>query len=125
MSDLISRQAVINLIQEDKIKLDEPYLSIYKSTGCIKEAETQVMTCDRHIEMIKNLPSVDVEETMMRNPCKECTYYHKENNTCQSKKCATGGTGRITFLDRMFCEPMKRDCASVPNCGADMRGENK
>ena len=44
---------------------------------------------------------------MMRNPCKECLYYIKENNTCQSKKCATGGDGTVTLLDRIFCEPMK------------------
>ena len=60
-------------------------------------------------------------EKMMKDPCKECIYYHKENNTCQSKKCATRGTGHITVLDRIFCEPMKRDCASAPNCGAEMR----
>ena len=40
-----------------------------------------------------------------RNPCVECAYYHRENNTCQSKKCATGTDGRITFWDRIFCEP--------------------
>ena len=39
-----------------------------------------------------------------RNPCIECAYYHRENNTCQSKKCATGTDGRITFWDRLFCE---------------------
>lgn len=43
----------------------------------------------------------------MKNPCKECIYYHKENNTCQSKKCATGGTGYVTVLDRLFCKPYK------------------
>ena len=43
----------------------------------------------------------------MRNPCKECIYYHKENNTCQSKKCATGGLGYITIFDRLLCEPCK------------------
>ena len=42
----------------------------------------------------------------MRNPCKECIYY-QENNTCQSKKCATGGDGKITFWDRLFCNPCK------------------
>ena len=103
MDDLISRQDAINLIQEDKIKLVEPYLSIYKSSGCIKEAETQVMTCDRHIEMIKNLPSVDVverkrgewidrgDEYIMRWTCSEC--------------------GRKDTHIYNFC----------PNCGADMR----
>ena len=43
----------------------------------------------------------------MRNPCKECIYYHKENNTCQSKKCTTGEPGYITVFDRLFCEPCK------------------
>ena len=43
----------------------------------------------------------------MRNPCKECDYYHKENNTCQSKKCCTGGSGYITWIDRLFCKPYK------------------
>jgi hypothetical protein len=44
----------------------------------------------------------------MRNPCKECDYYHKENNTCQSKKCSCfGGDGTVTILDRLFCEPYK------------------
>lgn len=43
----------------------------------------------------------------MRNPCKECNYYHSESNTCQSKKCATMGDGYVTFIDRLFCEPYK------------------
>ena len=45
----------------------------------------------------------------MRNPCRECVYYHKENNTCQSKKCATGGTGHVSLFDMIFCEPCKDD----------------
>lgn len=40
----------------------------------------------------------------MRNPCSECIYYHPENNTCQSKKCATGGAGYVTWVDRRYCE---------------------
>lgn len=47
------------------------------------------------------------EMSGMRNPCKECIYYFYENNTCQSKKCATGGYGTVTFWDRLFCEPRK------------------
>lgn len=43
----------------------------------------------------------------MKNPCEGCKYYHKENNTCQSKKCGTGGNGRVTWLDRIFCKPCK------------------
>ena len=44
---------------------------------------------------------------LKRNPCAECLYFHADNNTCQSKKCCTYGDGRITILDRLFCEPYK------------------
>ena len=56
----------------------------------------------------------------MRNPCKECDYYHKENNTCQSKKCCTGGDGTVTIWDRLFCEPYKYK----PWRGADDEGHD-
>ena len=45
----------------------------------------------------------------MRNPCKDCIYYHKENRTCQSKKCATGGSGKVSWIDKLFCSPCKKD----------------
>jgi len=44
----------------------------------------------------------------MRNPCKDCIYYHKENKTCQSKKCATYGDGKVSWIDRLFCSPRKK-----------------
>lgn len=34
--------------------------------------------------------------------------YHKENKTCQSKKCATGGSGKVSWIDRLFCSPCKK-----------------
>lgn len=37
----------------------------------------------------------------------ECLYYNKENGTCQSKKCATGGDGTVTLVDRICCEPWR------------------
>ena len=43
-----------------------------------------------------------------RNQCKKCLYYHEENNTCQSKKCATGNSGYVTFADMLFCKPNGR-----------------
>jgi hypothetical protein len=46
---------------------------------------------------------------MIRNPCKDCIYYMKENKICQSKKCATGGVGKVSLLDRMLCKPAKKD----------------
>jgi len=42
---------------------------------------------------------------MLRNPCKECAYYCESNNTCQSKKVATSGSGFVTVIDRLFCKP--------------------
>lgn len=45
----------------------------------------------------------------LRNPCKECDYFHPENGTCQSKRVATTGTGKITIMDRLFCEPYKEE----------------
>ena len=44
----------------------------------------------------------------MRNPCKDCIYYHKKNKTCQSKKCATGRNGKVSWIDRLFCSPCKK-----------------
>lgn len=34
-------------------------------------------------------------------------YFHKENKTCQSKKCATYGDGKVSWIDRLFCSPRK------------------
>lgn len=69
----------------------------------------------------------------MRNPCKECDYYHSENNTCQSKKCCTGGSGYITWIDRLFCKPYKykadrktENSSEKPNnCDTCKYGEDK
>lgn len=44
----------------------------------------------------------------MKNACKDCLYYHNDNNTCQSKKCSTHGRGDINILDRLFCTPYKK-----------------
>ena len=46
---------------------------------------------------------------MFLNPCNKCIFYHTENNTCQSKKCATGGEGYVTLFDKIFCKPYTKD----------------
>lgn len=51
----------------------------------------------------------------MSNPCKDCIYYVKENETCQSKKVATTKEGYITFWDRLFCSPKKEEEGNVGN----------
>lgn len=53
---------------------------------------------------------------MLKNPCKECVYYHKENNTCQSKKCATGDPGYVSIFDRLFCEPYRGRADALYHC---------
>lgn len=45
----------------------------------------------------------------MRNPCKDCVYYHKENRTCQSKKCATGGSGKVSWIAVPHAKKMDGD----------------
>lgn len=44
----------------------------------------------------------------MRNPCKDCIYYYKENRMCQSKKCATGDSGKVSRIDKLLCSPYKK-----------------
>lgn len=51
----------------------------------------------------------------MRNPCKDCIYYHKASDTCQSKKCATSNDGKVAWIDRMFCSPRKMDSVICEN----------
>ena len=68
MDDLISRAMAINAIKEDKIDLTNPnVVTVFKDTGDFEKVETQVMTCDRHIEIIKNLQSAQPEGWMERN----------------------------------------------------------
>lgn len=47
------------------------------------------------------------------NKCKECDFYHKDNNTCQSKKCCDSGDGTVTWFDKMFCTPYKHKQTKV------------
>ena len=56
-----------------------------------------------------------IKEFLKRDVCKECDYYHKENGTCQSKKCATGGDGTVGFIERKFCTPYQaiKECDTV------------
>lgn len=62
MNDLISRKAAIEAIKEDKIDLTNPnVVAVFKATGDFEKVETQVMTCDRHIEILKDLPSAQLK----------------------------------------------------------------
>lgn len=70
--DLISRQDAIEAIKEDKIDLTNPnVVAVFKATGDLEKVETQVMTCDRHIEILKDLPSAQPEIIH----CRDCKYW--------------------------------------------------
>lgn len=72
MKDLISRQAAIKAIKEDKIDLTNPNIvAVFKATGDFEKVETQIMTCDRHIEILKDLPLAQSEIVM----CADCQKY--------------------------------------------------
>lgn len=72
MDDLISRQAAIEAIKEDKIDLTNPnVVTVFKATGDFEKVETQVMTCDRHIKILKQLPSA--QPKIVR--CVDCQKY--------------------------------------------------
>lgn len=53
MDELISKQAAIDVIRKDKI--DSNSLKIMGALGNGNEALTVNMTCDRHIQLLKNL----------------------------------------------------------------------
>ena len=58
VGDLVSRQAAIEAIKEDKIDLTYTnVVAVFKATGDFEKVKTQVMTCDRHIKILKGLPS--------------------------------------------------------------------
>ena len=59
MADLISRQAAIDAIIEDKICDDS--LKIMTAIGDGDKAEALNMTCDRHAKMLMDLPSAQPE----------------------------------------------------------------
>lgn len=76
MDDLIDRQTAIDAIKEDKIDLTNPnVVAVFKATGNFEKAETQVMTCDRHIKILKELPPAQPE--IIR--CKDCNHFYKDN----------------------------------------------
>lgn len=99
--DLISRQDAIEAIKEDKIDLTNPnVVAVFKATGDLEKVETQVMTCDRHIKILKDLPSERKHGKWLLHS------YMPHKNYCSC--CETDSPYNNRWK---FC----------PNCGADMR----
>lgn len=109
MDDLISRQVAIKAIKEDKIDLTNPnVVAVFKATGDFEKVETQVMTCDRHIEILKDLPSAQPERQKgewidyTEDGYVECPFCHNATN----------------------CDGNKDELHFCFSCGADMREVN-
>lgn len=107
MADLIYKQAAIEAIKEDKIDLTHPTIvEVFKATGNFEKAETQVMTCDRHIKILKDLPSADAIEVVR---CKDCKHYQFADNRAFGfpvKRCEWTGFEDIDNDD--FCSRGER-----------------
>lgn len=105
MKDLISRQAAIEAIKEDKIDLTNPnVVAVFKATGDFEKVGTQVMTCDRHIKILKELPS----------ECKHGKWVEANTHTYGIYECTA--CKAWTYIPN---EP--RDYNFCPRCGSDMR----
>ena len=116
MDDLISRQAAIDEIKEDKIDLTDPnVVAVFKATGDFEKVETQVMTCDRHIKILKDLPSAQPESKYEYHyDHTDCIWYRPEaRNRCPST-CAQYRDGwndamNYIFRDGEGYRPFRRD----------------
>lgn len=65
---LIDADALIPLIQEDKI--EGKMLDIIKALGDGLQAETLNQACDRHIKIISSLPTIDAVPIVRCTDCK-------------------------------------------------------
>lgn len=113
MDDSISRKAAIEAIKEDKIDLTNPnVVAVFKATGDFEKAETQVMTCDRHIKILKELPSMPSERKHGKWHITDAYPHNVYCTECYTRFAQTHwAVWKDGSLPRNFC----------PNCGADMR----
>ena len=72
---LIDADALISIIQEDKI--EGKTLDIIKALGDGLQAETLNQSCDRHIKIISNLPTIDAVPVVR---CKDCKRWKDSND---------------------------------------------
>lgn len=124
--DLISRQDAIEAIKEDKIDLTNPnVVAVFKATGDFEKVETQVMTCDRHIKILKDLPSERKHGKWVKARGSWCT--PGGDPVWECSECGKGvhvyGVDKI--ISNIEWRSYGRDVAdgqwvSCPNCGAMM-----
>lgn len=120
MDDTISRQAAIEAIKEDKIDLTNPnVVAVFKATGDFEKVETQVMTCDRHIKILKDLPSERKHGKWVKARGSWCT-----PGGDSVWECSECGKGRHVYgieWRSYGSDVADGQWVSCPNCGVDMR----
>lgn len=98
INDLINRQQAIELIENDKIGDDSPFISLPR-------AQVINRTCERHVDIIKNLPSAQ----------KTGTWLHERIAS------TTGGTYPIVRCSGCMGDmPFEWTAKYCPHCGARM-----
>lgn len=105
MDDVISRQAAIDAMLGDKVQITDTI----RALGGERDFEVLNYTCDRHAEIIKDLPPVQPKRgKWITEPIEDPEY-------CRCSEC--GYTNLVvevfSFNGYNFC----------PNCGADMQGD--
>ena len=117
MSDLISRQAAIDVIIEDKICDDS--LKIMTVLGDRDKAETLNMTCDRHAKMLMSLPSSQPEQTGK--------WRFNADGMLVCSNCYEIPTNRILLNGNMVFDmtPIREKMKYCPNCGCRMLKEGE
>lgn len=88
MDDLISRHAAIDVIMADKIEGDS--LSIITALGHGNQAETLNEACDRHVQLLNDLPPAQPEVVISKQEYAEfflgwLEEYRKQSTKLQGK----------------------------------------
>ena len=108
MARLIDADALIPLIQKDKIEGEN--LDIIKALGNGLQAETLNQACDRHIKIINSLPTIQAEPVRHGEWLWDDHYGHYKCSEC--KDFYPHNTTVILNNGFKFC----------PNCGLKMDG---
>ena len=109
----IDADTAILLIQKDKIEGET--LDIIKALGDGLQAETLNQACDRHINMINSLPTIEAE------PKHGSWIWDKENDKMYCSEC---GYETDNWGVNQESDPIEWQVPNYcENCGANMRGE--
>ena len=114
--DVISRQAAIDAIKEDKIDLTNPnVVAVFKATGDFEKVETQVMTCDRHIEILKDLPPAQPKRKTVDLKIEKISKHQSDFSDLYAQHTIPLPHGRLIDADALISE-LTIDPVECPGC---------